>query len=110
MANLYKILGQVSPTANTSNTVYTVPVATNTVISTINICNIDNVARAFRIAAIRSGDTLANKHYLAYDTAIPGNDSISLTIGITLSSNDSIAVFANNTANLAFSLFGSEIV
>lgn len=110
MATYYKILGQVTPAANTANTVYTVPAATNTVISTVNICNLDNVARAFRLAAVKSGEAIANKHYLAYETAIPASDSIALTIGITLSANDSISVFANSTANIAFSVFGSEIV
>lgn len=110
MAINYKILGQVSPTANTANTVYVVPAGTNTVISTINVCNLDNVARAFRLAAVKSGEALANKHYIAYETAIPASDSIAVTIGITLGANDSISVFANSTANMAFSVFGSEIV
>lgn len=109
MATSYKILGQVSPTANTANTVYTVPAATSAVVSTINICNLDGVNRTFRVAAVKSGDALANKHYLAYEAVVPLNDSISITIGVTLGANDSISVFANSTANLAFSVFGSEI-
>jgi len=109
MATTYKILGQVSPAANTANTVYTVPALTSAVVSTINICNLDGVNRTFRVAAVKSGDSLANKHYLAYETVIPSNDSISLTLGITLGANDSISVYANSTANLAFSVFGSEI-
>ena len=109
MATTYKILGQVSPTANTANTVYTVPAATSAVVSTINICNLDGVNRTYRVAAVKSGDVLASKHYIAYENVVPSNDSISITIGVTLGANDSISVYANNTANLAFSIFGSEI-
>ena len=109
MATTYKILGQVSPAANAANTVYTVPAATQAVISTVNICNLDTVNRTFRLAAVPSGTSLAQKNYLAYETVIPGNDSISITIGISLGANDSVSVFANSTANLAFSVFGSEI-
>ena len=110
MAINYKVLGQISPAANTSNTLYTTPASTNTVISTINICNLDSVNRTFRLAVVKSGDTLQNKSYIAYETALPASDSISLTLGITLSSNDSVLVYANSTANIAFSAFGSEIV
>jgi hypothetical protein len=112
MATSYKILGQVSPAANTANTVYTVPAATTAVVSTINICNLDGVNRTFRVAAVKSGDSLSslvNRSYLAYETVVPSNDSISLTLGITLGANDNISVFANSTANLAFNVFGSEI-
>jgi len=109
MATTYKILGQVAPAADTANTVYTVPAATQAVISTINICNPDSTTRSFRIAVVKSGEALAQKHYIAYNTAIPTVDSISITIGITLGANDSISVYSVSTANLSFSVFGSEI-
>lgn len=109
MATTYKVLGQVAPTANTANTVYTVPAATSTVVSTIMVCNPDAAPRTYRIAVVPSGQSLAQKHYLAYESAISNNDSIALTMGITMAANDSISVFANNTANLSFSVFGSEI-
>jgi hypothetical protein len=35
----YKILGQVQPGANSLTTIYTVPASTNTVVTTITICN-----------------------------------------------------------------------
>ena len=39
MPTTYKILGQAAPTPNTLTAVYTVPSATQTVISTITVCN-----------------------------------------------------------------------
>lgn len=109
MATTYKILGQVAPTTNSANTVYTVPAATQTVVSSINICNPDSIARAFRVAIVPSGNTLAQKHYVAYETPIAATDTITLSAGITMGANDSISVYANSTSNISFSVFGSEI-
>lgn len=105
----YKILGQVSPAANQSNTIYTVPAGRQAVTSTINICNQDLSARAFSIAIVKSGESLSAKHYIASNIPIPVNDSIGITIGATLNSNDSVVVSANSSSNLSFSVFGSEI-
>lgn len=108
MATVYKVLGQVNPSATTNTTLYTVPSATSTVCSTLTICNIGTAAAAYRIAIRPSGATLANIHYIAYDNYINGNDSIFLTVGITLATTDVITVYSS-TANLVFNLAGSEI-
>jgi hypothetical protein len=55
-----------------------------------------------------AGATLANEHYIAYDSTVGANDSTMLTIGITLAATDVVTVYAS-TANLSFSAFGSEI-
>jgi hypothetical protein len=39
MANTYKILGQLNPSANTQGNVYVVPAATSTIINSIQIAN-----------------------------------------------------------------------
>jgi hypothetical protein len=39
MATSYKVLGQLNPSATTATTLYTCPAGTQTVISTITICN-----------------------------------------------------------------------
>lgn len=109
MATIYKILGQNNPTANTLTTLYTVPVGANTVVSTIAICNIDANTATFRVAVRPSGEAIANKHYLNYNTPIPGNDTITATIGLTLSATDVISINASSSL-LSFSLFGSEII
>ena len=108
MAIVYKVLGQSNPSATTATTLYTVPSSTSTVVSTINICNQGVATDTFRIAIRPAGATLTAAHYIAYNTSIPSYDSISLTIGITLATTDVVTVYAG-TANLSFSLFGSEI-
>lgn len=108
MPTTYKVLGQSAPSATTATTLYTVPSATSTVVSTINVCNRNNAADTFRIAVRPAGASLANSHYLAYDTPISANDSISITIGVSLATTDVITVYAG-TANLTFAAFGAEI-
>jgi len=107
MPSVYKVLGQVVPTANTNTTIYTVPNATSAVCSTLSIANL-GVSTTFRIAIRPAGETLVNKHYIIYDSAISAGDSIFLTIGISLAQTDVVTVFAG-TSTLAFNLFGSEI-
>ena len=87
---------------------YTVPAANTAVISTLNICNLSTTGSTFRLAIRPAGATLANTHYLAYDTPVAGSDSIALTLGVTLSATDVLTVYANN-ASMTFSAFGTEI-
>lgn len=108
MPTTYKVLGQSAPSATTATTLYTVPSAISAVVSTINVCNRASAADTFRIAVRPAGTSLATLHYLAYDTTIPANDSISLTLGISLATTDVITVYAG-TANLTFAAFGAEI-
>ena len=108
MPTVYKILGQVNPALTSSTDLYTVPAATSVVCSTLNIANLAASNATFRIAILPSGSSLQAKNYLAYDTVIPGNDSISLTIGMTLSQFDKVQVYAS-TISQSFNLFGTEI-
>ena len=108
MATAYKVLGQVAPSATTATTLETVPRGTQSVVSTIVVCNRGGTSATYRIAVRPAGATLANEHYIAYDTAITANNSTMITIGITLAATDVITVYASNT-NLSFSAFGSEI-
>lgn len=108
MATTYKVLGQVNPSAATATTAYTVPSATQTVISTITVCNLGPAPTSYRVAVRPDGATLENKHYITYDASIAPQETQTLTIGITLDASDVVTVFAG-TATLAFNLFGSEI-
>ena len=108
MATTYKVLGNVNPAAATATTLYTVPGATSTIVSTINICNQAAANATYRIAVRPAGAALAANQYIAYDTVIPSNDSIALTLGITLGNSDVVTVYANSTT-LSFLAFGTEI-
>ena len=107
MATVYKVLGQANPAATTATTLYTAPAATSAVVSTLSIANL-GVSTTYRVAVRPAGASLANQHYLAYDVPINANDTVMLTLGVTLAATDVVTVDAGTT-NLAFSLFGSEL-
>ena len=108
MAASYSVLGQQAPSATTATTLYTVPSATETVVSTIFVCNRGSTAATYRVSIRPNGATQANQHYIAYDALLLANDSIAITVGCTLDATDVITVYAS-TANLSFNAFGSEI-
>ena len=109
MPTAYKVLGQVAPAATTETNLYTVPVSTQAVISSIAITNQAASSATFRIAVRPSADaTTAAKHYLVYGTTVGAADTVVLTIGVTLAASDKIMVFASS-ATLSFSAYGSEI-
>jgi glucose-6-phosphate dehydrogenase assembly protein OpcA len=108
MPTTYKVLGQSNPAATTATTLYTVPAATEAVVSTIVIANLTATAATFRIAIRPNGATLANSQYIAYDITVGASDSTALTLGITIDATDIITVYGS-TANLTFTAFGSEI-
>ena len=108
MAITYKILGQSNPSATTNTTLYTVPAGNSAVCSTLNVCNLDAAAALYRVAIRQAGEAISNKQYIAYNTIVPANDAISLTLGMTLAATDIVTVYAN-TASVAFNLFGTEI-
>lgn len=108
MPTAYKVLGQSAPAATTLTTLYTVPSLTQTVVSTITICNQASSAATYRIAVRPAGAAIANQHYVVYGATVGASDTTALTLGITLNATDVISVFAS-TATLSFSAFGSEI-
>lgn len=108
MATTYKVLGQVNPSATTATTAYTVPSATQTIVSSISVCNQASSAATYRIAVRPAGATLAAQHYVVYGATVPASDTTVLTIGLTLGATDVVTVYASS-ANLSFNLYGSEI-
>jgi hypothetical protein len=108
MANVYKILGQVSPSATTETDLYTVPVSTSAVCSSISICNRGGTQTTFRVSISQGGGITVNKDYLYYDVTLAGNDTFIATIGISLAAADVIRIYSGN-ASLSFQLFGTEI-
>jgi hypothetical protein len=88
--------------------VYTVPSATETIISTIIVANRDAAAGTFRLSIRPNGATQADEHYIAYDVPIAGADSTTLTLGITLDAADVVTFYASS-ADMSINVFGTEI-
>jgi hypothetical protein len=108
LATTYKVLGQSRPSANTLTTAYTVPAATEAVISSIVVTNTGPTSTTYRIAIRPNGATAAIGQYIAYDISVPTLDSLSLTLGITIDATDVISV-ESYSGLVNFTIFGSEI-
>lgn len=98
---------RIKPSAATLTTLYTVPVSTTTVISSIVVCNQSVTSTSFRVALRPLGAAIADEDYLYYDTVIPGNDTFVFTGGITMIATDILSVYAT-LATLSFNLFYQE--
>jgi hypothetical protein len=107
----YRVLGQVNPAASANTILYTVTSGASAILSSIMIANQQANGSMYYIAVVPSGQNQqypASKNFISYSSPVPANDTISLVTGITMGSNDSIIVTANN-ANVSFSVFGTEI-
>jgi uncharacterized protein YfaS (alpha-2-macroglobulin family) len=109
MATSYKTIAQAHLTSTSDTDIYTVPSATETIVSTLVVANITGSATTFNIAIRQDGATLANKHYIAREVPIAANDSTTLTLGIALEATDVVTVTAGAADALSFNLFGAEI-
>jgi hypothetical protein len=108
MATTYKVLGQSAPAAATPSDLYTVPALTSAVCSTLVAANRGAASGTIRISVRPAGATQANQHYIAYDVPVAANNSLFLTLGISLATTDVVTVYASS-ANFSFNLFGSEL-
>jgi hypothetical protein len=108
MAEAYKVLGQVAPAATTETSLYIVPAATSTVVSTLVICNRSSSNVDVRVAVVPGGGSAANVNYILYDVQIIKNQSEFFTIGMSLETTDEVRVYSS-TADTTYSLFGTEI-
>jgi hypothetical protein len=93
--------------AGAATDLYTVPAGSSAVVSTIAVSNPTTSATTYRIAVVKSGETLALKNWIAFDIPLSANSTTTLTLGITLATGDKIQV-SNDTANVSFTAFGSE--
>ena len=108
MATTYKVLGQSALAGTTNTDVYTVPAATEAVISSITVCNRTASPVTYRVAIRPDGDVLADEHYLAYDVTVNGSDTTIMTIGVTINAADVVTCYAS-AASLSIGVYGSEI-
>jgi hypothetical protein len=111
MAQTYKRLGAINPTANTQTNVYVVPAATEAVISTITVCNQTASNVSYSLILMPSSifaSPAGAAHFLVRGATVPAADSIILTIGLTANAGSILAANTND-GNISFSAFGSEI-
>ena len=104
----YKVLGQSNPSATTNTNLYTVPAQKETILSSIVITNQAATGGTYRVAIRPNGETIAAKHYIAYDRTIGANATETHTIGVTMDAADIVTIYAS-TGTMSFNAFGVEI-
>jgi len=89
-------------------TLYSTPASTQAVISTIAICNTSASPAIYRIGLDTEEGTPGSSEWIVYDTPLPSNDTVFLTVGMTLGENQYIRV-SSSSNTVTFSAFVSEI-
>jgi hypothetical protein len=109
MATAYKY-SQVQGTASTGTfaTLYETPAATEAVISSLVITNQSSSALTVRVGMDTAAGTPGASEFLVYDAAVAGNDTVALTLGITMPAANFIRV-ASSASTCNFTAFLSEI-
>ena len=109
MATAYKY-AQVQGTASTGTfaTLYTTPASTEAVISSLVICNQSSSAITVRIGLDATEGTPGADEFLVYDASVAGNDTVALTLGITMDASKYLRV-SSSANTISFSAFLSEI-
>lgn len=106
MANTYKNIYRVSPSAATLTSSPALSAAT--IISTLTVCNRSATPTSFRIAISPTGAAVADEDYIYYDVPISGNDTFAATFGLSIQAGGIIRVYAT-LATLSFNFTGVEI-
>jgi len=109
MAYTLKTLAQALPNAAILTDAYVCPANTQAAISSIVVCNQDNVlTTTYRISVAVDGSDDSAMQYLYYDAPVSANTTDVLKLGISLNAGDIIRVYAG-AATISFNIFGQEI-
>ena len=109
----YKILGQIQPSGNVLTTIYTVPASTNTMVTTITVCNQSANTVSVNVAANVSGSAVTTRNFIVTGYSLGAAETlvleprISLNVGSMLSAN---ITGANASSNISINAFGVEII
>ena len=109
MATTYKNARVQGTAASTTYaTLYTAPADTEAVLSTIAVCNTSASSGTYRVSIMDSAGTPAAADWIVYDATIPGNDTVFLTVGLTMQETQVMRVSSSATT-ITFSAYISEL-
>lgn len=108
MAEVRKVLGQSAPEAATLTDAYTVPGATQAVVSTITLCNLTGIDDLVSISVAVAGAADESKQYVVSDCDLEAHETKTLTLGLTLGATDVVRVYSS-AGLTSFNLFGVEL-
>ena len=108
MANT-NVNAQSAPAATTRTDLYTVPSATNTVLSSVIICNTSSsTSDTFELTLAPLGATHGISQYLYKGVTVPASQTFIATIGIAMTATDKIRVYSTG-GNLTFTVCGVQV-
>jgi len=111
MSEVYKRLAAVEISSASTNTLLYSPSSpiTATLVSSLNVCNKNNVSIVFRIAHVVGNlASLTGGDWFYYNVTLTAYDTFEITRGITMSTNDTLAVWSDTTL-VNFTAWGSEM-
>lgn len=110
MATNYKVLGQAQGTSALATyvTLYTVPAATGTIVSTISVCNTSTTDYRFRVA-LATTTTPAAANWIAYDSYVAANDTSFITVSLCMDASYKYLIVSSENVAVSFTACGSEI-
>lgn len=89
------------------STLYTTSSSAQAVISTIAVCNTASTNSSYRIGILNAAATPSASNFLVYNATAPANDTVFLTVGISLQQSQFIRISSAST--VVFTAFVSEI-
>lgn len=111
MTQTYKRLGATASSGviSAADVLYTASSTSgdSTVISTITICNRSSSAQTYRLC-VNGSAAFADAGYLVFGATVDANDSIFLTLGVTLDSTNRYLMCSSSSTDVSFSAFGVE--
>lgn len=111
MAEVYTN-AQVQGTSSTGTyaTLYNTGAATTAIVSSIVVTNTASTSALYRVAIMATAGTpaIANGEWIVYDATVQANDTVALTLGVTLGNTKYIRV-SSSANTVCFNAFVSEI-
>lgn len=109
MAFGYKILGQSAPSDTNNTDLYTVPAATEAIISTLAVANTTATNATYTVYVRDGGAAAASSNILVGGATAEANSTTAVSIGITLSATDVVTVQSDTADAITFHAFGTEV-
>lgn len=107
MPTSYKLLGQISPSANTLTNVYSTG-SSSAIVGTITINNFSDSNVSYALAVRPIATTLNTQHFIIRGGVLPARELITITGAVTMNAN-TILVANTNSGSISFNAYGVEI-
>ena len=96
----FKQLGAITITnASSESTVYTVPVSSETIVSSILINNKTASDTTIRLSHVPSGGSIGNAYYIIYNEVITAGGRMDVQLGVTMATGDVISAYSTINAS-----------